>query len=66
MTPHEMEIIQLNAQIDSTVGKAHRIAEEVIDLLNTAHKANQRGRTEVVQERLDVALQLLQQLLNNR
>lgn len=64
MTPHEMEIIQLNAQIDSAVGKSHRVAEEVIDLLNTAHKANQRGRTQVVEERLDVALRLLEQLLN--
>lgn len=66
MTPHEIEVIQLNAQIDSAVGKSHRVAEEVIDLLQVASKANQRGRTEVVQERLDVALRLLEQLLNNR
>ena len=66
MTPHEIQIIQLNAQIDQALGKSHHVAEEVIDLLQVARQANKRGRTEVVQERLDVALELLQRLLNNQ
>lgn len=66
MTPHQIEVIQLNHQIEKVEGKSHRVAEEVIDLLQVALKASQRGRTEVVQERLDVSIRLLQELLNNQ
>ena len=66
MTPHEIQVIQLSAQIEKVEGKSHRVAEEVIDLLQVALKASQRGRTEVVQERLEVRIRLLQELLNNQ
>ena len=64
MTPHEIEVTLLRHEIHELKGQRHHVAQQVIDLLQVALKASQRGRTEVVQERLDVSLELLQQLLN--
>ena len=66
MTPHQIEVTLLRHEIHETKGKAHHIAQQVIDLLQVAQAASNRGRTQVVQERLEVSLELLQQLLNNQ
>ena len=66
MTPHEIEVTLLRHEIHELKGQRHRIAQEVISLLEVALKASQRGRTEVVQERLDVSIRLLQEFLNNQ
>jgi ribosomal protein L17 len=66
MTPHEIQVSLLNHEIHETKGKAHHVAQQVIDLLEVARQANKHGRTQVVEERLEYSLELLQQLLNNR
>ena len=66
MTPHEIEVTLLRHEIHETKGKTHHVAQQVIDLLEVARKANNRSRTQVVEERLEYSLELLQQLLNNQ
>ena len=63
MSPYDIEIIKLKAEIDRLEGKSARVAQEVIDLLGVALKGLRNKSPEVVFERIDVSIELLMQLI---
>ena len=63
MTDNE---IHLAHALDNTVkGIAHKNAQEMTDLLTVALSALNRGRTAVVQERLEVVIDMLKAMTSS-
>lgn len=60
----DVDLIRTKYELDALEGRATRTLTDTIDLLQVSLAALNRNRVEVASERVEVAIDLLQALLN--